>query len=186
MAIRYWLLVHPLDRARELVETGVARVVWGGEQPVAEFREADGVVIYSPRVHNPDGEPLRAAVAAGRVTGEPYQYGGRGRPSWVAPVEWLAGARIAPIRPLRDMLELTRDSKFWGEQLRDGWVELSQRDFMILEDAVRPVAPEPSGFAIDALRDDGGRAAHPAPPAAPASDTRARAEQAWRDWDANR
>jgi hypothetical protein len=184
VAIRYWLLVHPLDRARQLVETGVARVTWGNEQPVSSFREADGVIIYSPREYNPDGEPLRAAVAAGRVTGEAYQLGGHGTPRWVAPVDWLPGARIAPIRPLRDMLELTRDTKFWGEQLRDGWVELSQRDFMILEDAVRPAAPEPSGFAIDAIRDGASRTEHPSTP--PASDTRERAQQAWRDWDANR
>ena len=62
MAIRYWLLVHPLDRARELMESGHARVAWSGPQPVSQFREADGVVLYSPRTHNPEGEPLRAAL----------------------------------------------------------------------------------------------------------------------------
>ncbi|MFD2756801.1 EVE domain-containing protein [Gulosibacter faecalis] len=178
MAIRYWLLVHPLDRARELVESGTARVAWGGAEPIADFREADGVVIYAPREHNPDGEPLRAAVAAGRVTADGYQLGGHGAPRWVAPVDWLRGARIAPIRPLRDMLELTRDSKFWGERLRPGWLELTHRDFIIFEDAVRPAAPEPSGFALDALRE----AASPPPSPAPGADARERAERAWREW----
>ena len=65
-------------------------------------------------------------------------------------VQWLPESQLAPIRQLRDLLELTRNSMFWGEQLRPGWVELSQRDFMICEDAVRRSAPAPSPFGVHA------------------------------------
>lgn len=152
MAIRYWLIVQPLDRARELIEGGFAQVPWGLAEPVERMRVADGVVLYSPRTHNPDGEPLRAAVQAGHIVSEPYRAGPGERSSWRVDVEWLPDARPAYIRPLRDMLQLT-DSQFWGEQLRPGWVELTRRDFEIFEDAVRRPAPEPSGFALRALRD---------------------------------
>ncbi|MGO1544686.1 MAG: EVE domain-containing protein [Gulosibacter sp.] len=154
MAIRYWLMVHPLDRARELIEGGYAQVAWGGPEPLDRMRVADGVILYCPRESNPDGEPLRAAVQAGRVTSEaPYQPGTAGRSPWRVNVEWLPDARFAFIRPLRDLLELTRDSKFWGEKLRPGWVEISRRDFEIFEDAVRRPSPNPSAFMLRALRD---------------------------------
>lgn len=155
MSIRYWLVVQPLDRARQLVEGGYVQVPWGALDGVAQLREADGVALYSPREHNPDGEPLRAFVQAGRVlAGEAYQPGGRGASPWRRDVEWLPEAQIAPIRPLRDLLELTRD-RYWGEQLRDGWLEISRRDFEIAEDAVRRPAPEPSSLVLGMLRDTG-------------------------------
>ncbi|MFD2674532.1 EVE domain-containing protein [Gulosibacter bifidus] len=153
MAIRYWMFVHPLDRAREMVAGGFVQHPWGDEQPLNVMAEADGVVLYCPRTENPDGEPLRSVVQAGRVLSDaPYRVGGRGKSPWRHDVQWLADAQIAPIRPLRDMLELTRDSRFWGEQLRPGWVELSRRDFEICEDAVRRPTPGPSLFALQAER----------------------------------
>lgn len=156
MAIRYWLVVQPLDRARELVELGCIQVPWGAREPLERMRAADGVVLYSPRESNPDGEPLRAVVQAGRIqTDEPVQSGGYARSPWRHEVEWLPEARVAPIRPLRDLLDLTRDDRYWGERLRDGWVELSRRDFEIFEDAVRRPAPDPSGFMLRTLRETG-------------------------------
>ena len=156
MAIRYWLVVQPLDRARELVASGCVQVPWGAREPLDQMRVSDGVILYSPRVSNPDGEPLRAAVASGRVVSEvPRQWGNAGRSPWRHDVDWLPDARVASIRPLRDMLELTRDDRFWGEQLRPGWVEISARDFDILTDAVRRPSPDPSGFMLRALRESG-------------------------------
>nr|WP_225752249.1 hypothetical protein [Pseudoclavibacter sp. Marseille-Q3772] len=151
MAIRYWLFVHPLDRARELIANGVVQHAWGGVEPLNLMRESDGMVLYCPRTENPDGDPLRVLAQAGRVlTAEPYRVGGRGRTLWRHDVQWLPESQLAPIRQLRDLLELTRNSMFWGEQLRPGWVELSQRDFMICEDAVRRSAPAPSPFGVHA------------------------------------
>lgn len=149
-------MVHPLDRARELVEHGCVQVPWGAREPLDRMRAADGVVIYSPRVTNPEGEPLRSVVAAGRIrSDEPRQWGSSGRSPWRHEVDWLPDARVSPIRPLRDLLELTRDDWFWGEKLRPGWVGISRRDFEIFEDAVRRPAPDPSGYMLRTLREAG-------------------------------
>lgn len=164
MAIRYWLFVHPLDRARELMAGGFVQHAWGEAQPLQTMAEADGVVLYCPRTENPDGEPLRSLAGAGRVvTAEAYRVGGRGRTLWRHDVQWLPESQLAPIRPLRDTLELTRNSAFWGEQLRPGWVELSARDFMICEDAVRRAAPAPSQFGMRAAAAGVDAAPPPAP-----------------------
>lgn len=144
MAIRYWLVVQPLDRAQLMMAHGFVQVPWGPREPLEQLNESDGVVLYSPRETNPDGETLRAVVGAGRVLpGEPYQAGGRGASPWRREVEWLPEPRIAPIRPLKDMLDLTRDNRYWGEQLRDGILEITPRDFTVFEDSVRRRAPEP-------------------------------------------
>lgn len=156
MAIRYWLVVQPLDRARELIAAGVVQGAWGRREIVAPMGLSDGVVLYSPRESNPDGDPLRSVVAAGRVTDEEaYREGGRGSVLWRRDVEWLPDATVAPIRPLRDLLEFTRDDIHWGERLRPGVLELSHRDFAILEDAVRRPSPEPSAFVLRSLRAEG-------------------------------
>lgn len=148
MSIRYWLVVQPLDRARLLVEGGYVQVPWGRPEPVQQMAEADGVAIYAPRAQNPDGEPLRAFVQAGRiVAGEAYASRGQ----WRREVDWLAQAQPAAVRPLRDLLGFTR-SKWWGEQLRAGWLEIDRRDFEIIEDAVRRPAPDPSRYVLDLLR----------------------------------
>lgn len=155
MALRYWLVVHPLDRARQLVEGGYVQAPWGARDGVEAMRESDGVALYCPRETNPDGEPLRSFVQAGRVApGDAYQAGGRGTAPWRRNVDWLAEARVAPVRPLRDLLHFTRD-RYWGEQLRTGRLELSRRDFEVIEDAVRRPAPEPSTLAMGLLRDTG-------------------------------
>lgn len=168
MAIRYWLVVQPLDRARELVELGAVQVPWGVREPLEGMRASDGVVLYSPREHNPDGEPLRSAVATGHlVSDEPRQWGTHANSPWRHDVDWMPDAQIAPIRPLRDLLELTRDDRYWGERLRDGWLEISHRDFMIFEDAVRRRAPDPSGYMLRTLRDTGYPGRMRDPPADP-------------------
>lgn len=148
MALRFWLVVQPLDRARELMAGGVVQAPWGAREGVAEMGESDGVALYSPREENPDGEPLRAFVGAGYITdAEPWQAGTAPTSPWRRTVKWTPDPRIAPIRPVRDILDLTRKNRWWGEQLRSGVVEISRRDFEVALDQVRRRAPEPGRIA---------------------------------------
>lgn len=149
MAIRYWLVVQPLDRARALVDGGFVQLPWGVRDGLEEMRELDGVVVYSPRTRNPDGDSIRCFVAAGRVADdEPWRAGSNPAAPWRRAVDWLPEAVPAPVRGLRDALDLTRDDRYWGERLRDGWLEITRRDFDLVEDAVRRRPPEPSRLAM--------------------------------------
>lgn len=162
MALRYWLVVQPLDRARRQIDGGYVQLPWGRLRGLDAMRESDGVALYAPRQRNPDGEPLRAVVATGRVRdGAPYRAeAGRAELElWRLRVAWDPEGSPAPIRPLRDHLELTRAHRFWGEQLRDGLTELSRRDFEIMRAAVARPAPEPSRLGMGLLREPPGRAA---------------------------
>lgn len=144
MAIRYWLVVQPLDRARGMVSAGHVQVPWATYEVMAAIGLSDGIALYSPRERNPEGEPLRAFTGVGRVAdAQPWRPGGRAADIWRRRVDWEPDAQMAPMRPLRDVLDFIRQDRYWGEQLRRGILEISRRDFEVIADAVRPGSPEP-------------------------------------------
>ncbi|MCX7523158.1 EVE domain-containing protein [Microbacterium sp. STN6] len=146
MAIRYWLGVVQRDHALRGVALGIAQVNHGTRAPLERMRPSDGFVYYSPRVTFPDGEPLRAFTAVGRVAeGEVYQAtqgpamrgpAGDFRP-WRRRVDYDADTVEAPIRPLLNALDLTRGNTNWGYQLRRGLLEISRHDFDLVRAQMR-------------------------------------------------
>ena len=101
---------------------------------------ADGVVIYSPRTKFRDGQSLMAFTAIGRVTADmPYQYEMPGGfMVWRRSVQWQPAAKIQPIRPLLDHLELTRNQPCLGMVFRYGLVACSRADFAQIAHAMVP------------------------------------------------
>jgi hypothetical protein len=141
VAIRYWLGVVQREHVLRGVGQGIAQFNHGSRSAVSRLREADGVVYYSPKTRFPDGDPLRAFTAIGRVADdEVYQAdagptmtdrsGEQFRP-WRRRIEYDLDALETPIRPLMGILELTA-SPNWGFPLRSGLVELSRHDFEII------------------------------------------------------
>jgi hypothetical protein len=137
--VRYWLAVVHRDHVRRGVEQGIAQVNHGSRAGIERMSPADGLVYYSPKDLYPDGDPLRAFTAIGRVAvGEPWQAApvtmltrGDVRP-WRRRVEYVEGVVEAPIAPLLAELELTRDTPNWGWMMRRGLLELTSRDFAII------------------------------------------------------
>lgn len=152
VAIRFWLGVVQLDHVRIGLASGIAQFNHGSRAAVSQLAEADGVVYYSPRVSYPDGEPLRAFTAIGRVAdstvyqatdaGAPGLDGGSGRPfrPWRRRIEYDRDAVATPIRPLVGMLDFTALPN-WGYQLRRGLIELSRHDFELIREQMRRPAP---------------------------------------------
>ena len=92
--------------------------------------EGDGFAFYSPRTAYPDGTPLQAFTAIGRVRdGTVYQAdaGDGFRPFRLA-VDYLA-ASAAPIRPLIDELSFIRSKEHWGAAFRFGFLRVPAEDF---------------------------------------------------------
>lgn len=139
MAIRYWLAVAHRDHVRRAVEHGVAQLTFGRREGLDRMRESDGLAFYSAR-DLPDGNPVRAFTAVGRVTDDDlYRVGGvdSGWRPWRRRVDFRADVADAPIRPLLHVLEFTRHTADWGLQLRAGFLELSRHDFEVIEQAMR-------------------------------------------------
>lgn len=139
MAIRFWLAVAHRDHVRRAVESGVAQLNYGRREGLEGMRESDGIAFYSAR-DVPDGQPVRAFTAIGRVADDDlYRVGGgdSGWRPWRRRVDYRLDVADAPIRPLLHVLEFTRHSYDWGLQLRPGFLELSRHDFEVVEQAMR-------------------------------------------------
>ena len=139
MAIRFWLAVAHRDHVRRAVEAGVAQLGFGRREGLETMRESDGIAFYSAR-DVPDGDPVRAFTAVGRVADDDvYRVGGAdsGWRPWRRRVDYRLDVADAPIRPLLHVLEFTRHSYDWGLQLRPGFLELSRHDFDVVEQAMR-------------------------------------------------
>lgn len=150
MAIRYWLGVVQHDHVLRGVAGGFAQVNHGAKAPLMRMGVADGFVYYSPRTSTPDGEPLKAFTAVGRIADDEIVQVGQGpamrgpaadfRP-WRRRVDWDHDAVPTPIRPLLGALDFTRDDPDWGFQLRRGLIELTRHDFELIRRQLRP-SPE--------------------------------------------
>src|SRR5438105_7712715 len=71
---RYWIGVVSREHVMIGVKGGFIQLNHGKRAPLQRLSASDGVVFYSPRTSYPDGEPLQAFTAIGRVkTGEVYQ-----------------------------------------------------------------------------------------------------------------
>lgn len=136
-APRYWIGVASRDHVQRGVEGGFLQLGHGKLAPVRALRQDDYVVYYSPRTTYPDGEPLKAFTAVGRVlddvpeqvaqTADFHPYRRR--------VEYFE-AREAPIQPLLAELALTRDRKNWGILFRRSSVEIRREDFEVIRAAM--------------------------------------------------
>src|SRR5881409_3489746 len=65
----YWIGVVSKDHVDIGVAGGFTQLNHGKAGPLERMREGDGFAFYSPRTAYPDGAPLQAFTAIGRVRG---------------------------------------------------------------------------------------------------------------------
>jgi hypothetical protein len=136
----HWIGVVSRYHARRGIEGGFVQLNHGKRAPVQRLAAGDGIVLYSPRTDHPDGEPLQAFTAIGRVlTGEVYQV--RMAPDF-EPYRVdvrFENCREAPIRPLVEALSFIRNKKGWGAAFRFGHLRIPEADFGLIRDAMMQV-----------------------------------------------
>jgi EVE domain len=139
----FWVVTASADHAARGREWGIVQAGHGKHAPVKRMQPGDGLVIYSPRASFPDGPPLQAFTAIGRVAdGAPYQADmGGGFVAWRRDVHWQL-THDAPIRPLLDQLDLTRGVTNWGMAFRYGLRTISRADFVLIGRAMLPPAQD--------------------------------------------
>ena len=105
----YWIGVVSKDH----VDIGVAgcytQVNHGKAAPLERMRAGDGFAFYSPRMSYPDGEPLQAFTAIGRIrNGTVYQAAGSDSAGpFRLDVDYFP-AQPAPVRPLIEELTFSK------------------------------------------------------------------------------
>jgi hypothetical protein len=138
----YWIGVVSKDHVALGVAGGFTQLNHGKAGPLERMRAGDGFAFYSPRTAYPDGAPLQAFTAIGRIRdGNVYQAaqgmtGTEGRkevgtddvkPFRLA-VDYLP-AHDVPIKPLIEELSFIRSKMHWGAAFRFGYLRVPEADF---------------------------------------------------------
>ena len=128
----YWIGVVSKDHVAIGVGGGFTQLNHGKAGPLERMRAGDGFAFYSPRAAYPDGPPLQAFTAIGRVRDGIVYQAGRAEGEGFAPfrlgVDYLP-AQDAPIKPLIDVLSFIRSKAHWGAAFRFGFLRVPEADF---------------------------------------------------------
>jgi len=130
----YWIGVVSRDHVAIGVSGGFTQLSHGKAGPLERMRAGDGFVFYSLRTVYPDGPPLQAFTAIGRIRdGIVYQAAQtNGSNDVLHPfrlsVDYLP-AHDAPIKPLIDDLSFIRSKSHWGAAFRFGYLRVPEADF---------------------------------------------------------
>ena len=128
----YWIGVVSRDHVALGIAGGFTQLNHGKAAPLERMRAGDGFAFYSPRTAYPDGPPLQAFTAIGRVRdGVVYQAGllhDQGFAPFRLRVDYLP-ARDAPIKPLIEGLSFIRSKTHWGAAFRFGFLRVPEADF---------------------------------------------------------
>ena len=134
----YWVGVVSKDHVALGVTGGFTQLNHGKAGPLERMRAGDGFAFYSPRTAYPDGAPLQAFTAIGRIRdGNVYQVTLASRhiemgtddfkPFRLA-VDYLS-AHDVPIKPLIEDLSFIRSKAHWGAAFRFGYLRVPEADF---------------------------------------------------------
>ena len=133
----YWIGVASQDHVDLATAGNFAQLNHGKAGALERMHHGDGFVFYSPRESYPDGAPLQAFTAIGRVrSGTIYQVdAGEGFRPFRLDVDYLPGAP-APVKPLIEQLSFIRSKTHWGAAFRFGVVRVDAPDFAVIASAM--------------------------------------------------
>ena len=127
---RMWVGVVSRAHVRRGVAGGFAQLCHGKHGPLARMNVGDWLVYYSPKTDFPDGTPLRAFTALGRVVGEnayAFDMGG-GFVPYRRDIAYLKEVREVPIREVASDLKFITRRGNWGILARRGHFEIEIAD----------------------------------------------------------
>ena len=115
---------------------GFAQLNHGKAGPLERMHPGDGLVYYSPRTDFPEGAPVQAFTAIGRVaTGTIFQAQEADDTLFRREVQYLPAAE-APIKPLLGDLSFIRNKEHWGAAFRFGFLRVPEEDFARIASAM--------------------------------------------------
>lgn len=136
--MKYWIGVASKDHVMRGVRLGIAQIGHGKRSGLARMHAEDGLIYYSPRETMREGPTLRSFTAAGYVVDDELWQADEGNfQPWRRRVEYIPDCHSAQIYPLLDTLNITKDKQNWGYIFRYGLVEINERDFNAIIEAMR-------------------------------------------------
>ncbi len=135
--------VASAEHARAGLDGGFAQLGHGKHIAVKSLRKGDWIVYYSPREGMGEGETVQAFTTIGRVTSDaPYRAEqAMDFNPYRVDVDYLTDAKPAPIKPLLNGLQLTRDHvSNWGIVMRGPKRKLEEEDMRRIAEAMGVLA----------------------------------------------
>ncbi|KUI26362.1 EVE domain-containing protein [Mycobacterium sp. IS-1742] len=130
-----WIITVSRDHVERAVRGRFLQANHGRPHALRRMSLGDWVIFYSPRVTHPDGAPLQAFTALGRVVDEePYRASTEGE-VWRRNVDFLDCVET-PIRPLIDALDFVENKQRWGYKFRFGVFRIDDHDFETIRTAM--------------------------------------------------
>ena len=141
----YWIGTVSRSHVLRGVAGGFIQLNHGKKAPLRRMKAGDFLAMYSPRTEYPDGAPLQAFTALGRVkNGDIYQVTmSEDFKPYRVDVDFLAGQE-APIRPLIERLSFIKDKTYWGAAFRFGYIKASASDLELIAEAMKVRLPQAS------------------------------------------
>lgn len=141
--MKYWIGVASKDHVMRGVKLGIAQIGHGKHHGLVRMHAGDGLVYYSPKERLEDGSPLQAFTAAGYVVDDELWQADEGdfRP-WRRRVAYSTHCHSASIRPLLNVLSVTRGKQNWGYVFRYGLVEITETDFDGIMEAMKDASSD--------------------------------------------
>lgn len=132
-----WLAVASAEHVQKGRISGFMQVCHGKQTPLQRLKLDDWVVYYSPTVTFGGKEKLQSFTAIGKIEGESYQADmGNGFFPFRRNVLWFK-SQDAPIKPLINELDFTKNKKNWGYQFRFGLIAISEHDMQLIAKAMQ-------------------------------------------------
>ena len=150
---RYWIVVMNKLQADAAVAGGYLEVNHGKAGPLERMSEGDGIACYSPRADAPEGPPLQAFTAMGRIDGTPMAQSRDAHQPFRRRCAWTT-VPCVPIRPLLPDLGFIRNKSHWGAAFRFGYVRVPPVDFARIARAVEAYADGPIEPLAGAMSQD--------------------------------
>lgn len=131
----YWINTVSRGHVERGVAGGFTQANHGKPHGLRKLARDDWIAFYSPKTDYPEGAPLQAFTALGRVSDDaPYQADNE---HWRRRVEFVTCTET-PIRPLLDRLDFIVDKARWGYRFRFGLFPIEQSDFEVIRAAMCP------------------------------------------------
>lgn len=133
-----WIAVASAEHVQKGRLSGFMQVCHGKGAPLRRMKPNDGVVYYSPTITFGGKDKLQSFTALGQIIDrEPYQVDmGNGFCPFRRDVLWF-DAQEAPITPMLEQLDFTKNKKSWGYQFRFGLIAISEHDMQLIIKAMQ-------------------------------------------------
>ena len=137
--MKFWIGVASAEHARAGKNGGFAQLGHGKHAAAKSLKKGDWIAYYSPRESMGSGAIVQAFTTLGQVTSDaPYQVEqSKGFSPYRVDVDYAADAKIAPIKPLLEELEVTRGrGSNWGIVMRGSKRSVSAKDMHKIANAM--------------------------------------------------